>query len=159
MKAFFKNPEALLRLAAAVPRWLGTPFFPHGTTPGLGGGCSCQTLVAGVYRDAGFLPDDFFAPTGSLDRGFEPMVDVLSGHAATGKLARVWHVEEGGELDRQAGDLLLFKLGRRGHLAILTGGDKFIHVLKHANACERRLDDPNFAKLLVSVWRPLEVGA
>lgn len=158
MKAFFENPDALLRLTAAVRRWAGTPFFPHGTTPGLGGGCSCQTLVAGVYRDAGFLPEDFFAPTGNLDLGRERMEKALAGYVERGWLAEVWASGQRDWTEPLPGDLLLFAIGRRGHLGVVSRTGYFLHILRHTAAGERRVDDPTYFSRIIGVWRPASQG-
>ena len=157
MNPFFQKDEHLRALVRAVNRWAGTPFFPHGTTPGFGGGCSCQTLVAGVYRDAGFLPDDFLPPTGSLDTGRERMERELAGYVARGLLDPVWVSGQRDWSDPEPGDLLLFAIGRRGHLAVVSRTGYFLHILRHEAACERRVDDPTYFSRLIGVWRPMEM--
>lgn len=144
------TPATLNRLAIAAQVWLGTPFFPHGKTPGPDGGCSCQTLAAAVYIEAGVLPEGFEIPIGPIETGFEPMRDALNTW-----LAKYFAPVESRQAE--AGDLMLFKIGRQGHMGISLG-NRFIHCLRPAGVKMSRSDDATFLKRLVGVWRPMEGG-
>jgi hypothetical protein len=87
-----------------------------------------------VYIEAGILPEGFEIPIGAIDTGFEPMREALSG-----ALSQYFTPVETPE----AGDLLLFKIGRQGHLGICLGSN-FIHCLRPAGVKFSRIDDATF---------------
>jgi cell wall-associated NlpC family hydrolase len=139
------TPATLNRLATAAQVWLGTPFFPHGTTPGPDGGCSCQTLSAQLYIAAGVLPEGFDIPIGALETGFEKIQSALDT-----TLSKYFERAEGMP---QAGDLMLFQQDRAGHLGVCLG-DMFIHCRRRRGTRMSKITDATYMKLLKGVWRP-----
>lgn len=133
------------RLQAAAASWIGTPFFPHGRTKGEHGGCSCQTFVASCYVEAGFLPSEFVIPEGPLETGYEQILAFM----------HTLPVFQLAAPPAQAGDLMLFKIGRQGHLAICLGR-KLIHCLRDRGVHYSLVDDATYLKRLTHIWRPTQ---
>lgn len=149
MNVFFVTPERLALLRAAADKWIGTPFHPHGTLRGPQGGCSCETLVAGVYKDAGFAPPGLTLPKGSLKTGHAIMMANLREGEASRFMRPV-------DPPQQPGDLLLFRHGRRGHMGVIVDDARFIHCLLHHGVAFSRLDDAVWLQMERQLWRPIE---
>lgn len=141
-------------LQAAAAPWVGTPWAPNSAVCGPRGGVACHLLPRAVYIDAGWLDAGFPSPAGTPNAGrhhgagtIEPWVE------ARPEFRRAPEAGVGG---CEPGDLLGFRLGPRpvvGHLGLMLGEGRFLHVLQHKGAAVDRIEDPTWTRRLLRVWR------
>jgi len=157
MKWYFNSPERVNTLREASKFWIGTPFFPHGRKPGVTGGCSCETLVLGVYVDSLFLSYYFKIPTGSISWAHANKESIISNfldNEARDYFLPIHNIELSNLMD---GDLLGFEVGGCvHHLGILVEKPKFIHCLQRYGVQYNDITDATYLARLKKVWRPIE---
>jgi cell wall-associated NlpC family hydrolase len=156
MTPFFSTPERLAALSASAEKWPGTPFVHWGAVPGKDGGASCHCLAAAVLAGAGFsVPEPM------------PRARVTRARQHTGGLMLPWLRARGTLFAEiapiaissvQPGDLLIANLGdlSEHHCGVALPGEQLIHTLRQKGAHLTALGDPQTARTLVGIFRPLE---
>jgi hypothetical protein len=162
MNTWFNTPERVQRLQFKAAKWIGTPFFSNGNTPGRDGGVSCQKLVGAIYREVGFADRE--------------IPEVNMGHAQFSATSLIEpfmkQLVEEGLFDRldvtepvAAGDLIALRIRRISHhLGIVLPGptrpNMFIHAMCQLGTVLSSLEDPTYSGRLMAIWRPrLEQGS
>jgi cell wall-associated NlpC family hydrolase len=146
---WFNTPERIALLEFKAGKWIGTPFFSNGNTPGPQGGVSCQKLVAAIYSQCGFK--DVEVPDVKIASASLSQVEEFMAGREDFEL-----LEDGQPV--QPGDLIAMKLRPTGHLGIVLNGRMFIHAMYHIGTVVSSLDDPTYSTRLARVWRPKEVS-
>jgi hypothetical protein len=148
---FDENPDRIRRLQEISAAWVGTPFFANGTRCQVG--VSCQTLVASLFIELGFLPQGWSIPMGPVDWGRahkrSRITGFLDSHPA---------LVDASDGDPWIGDILGFKVGGCvHHLGVLVDQKppRFIHCLQHVGTQITRLDAAPFAERHERTWRPI----
>ncbi len=120
-------------VGAAARSWLGTPYRHQAATQGAG--CDCLGLLRGVWRTL---------------YGDEPLAmpnyraDWRDGRHAGEMRAAAERLLLPADGDLQAGQVLLFRLGRMAmprHCGILVGPDRFIHAQEGLGVVEANLGE------------------
>jgi cell wall-associated NlpC family hydrolase len=147
VKPFF-NASNLELLCDVAQSWVGAPFHPNGRTRD---GVSCQMFCCELYRETGFLPQEFVCQAGPMDWGnanTSSLIEKFIGSEVADKFEIV-------ESNALPGDLLGFTVGGcLQHLGVKLE-DEFIHVLKHRGVILSRFDDASYLKRLCRIWRPV----
>lgn len=135
------------RLEAVARTWVGTPFEAGACRRGAG--VCCHRLVHAIYLEAGWLPATVQVPDGAprwcqaQDRSL--MVEWVE---ASGWFVGVPIVE------RQAGDLLGFKIGLTvHHIGIQLRGGAIAHALSRHGACVTEFLGREWQERMVKSWR------
>jgi NlpC/P60 family putative phage cell wall peptidase len=120
-------------IVAAAREWIGTPYVHQASRRGAG--ADCLGLVRGVWRDL-FGREPELPPPYTADWAERQGEETLL-------LAARRHLEEIDPADRDAGNVLLFRLrgGPAKHCAILSGADRMIHAYDRHGVHECALPD------------------
>ena len=120
-------------IVGAARAWLGTPYRHRAST--LGAGCDCLGLVRGVWRSL-YGAEPAALPNYSADWR-------RAGRDG-GLLEAAEALMQRGEGEPQAGQLLLFRLGRAPaprHCGIMVSPDRFIHAQEGLGVVEANLGE------------------
>lgn len=121
------------RIIATARSWIGTPYQHQASCKGAG--CDCLGLIRGVWRELyGGEPEA--PPPYAMDWA-------ETGGAETMRDAARRHLQEIAVDQASPGDVLLFRLLRRGparHAGILSGRDMLIHAYSGFAVREEPLD-------------------
>jgi NlpC/P60 family putative phage cell wall peptidase len=126
----------------AARAWLGTPYRHRAAT--LGAGCDCLGLLRGVWRDViGDEPEAL--PNYARDWRR------VDGDALEAAFAR-WLVRA--ESEAQAGQAVLFRIGRDGHArhcGIMVSATRFIHAQERLGVVEANMGE-GWAKRIAGLY-------
>jgi cell wall-associated NlpC family hydrolase len=146
---WFNCPERVVRLEFHAAKWIGTPFFSNGNTPGPQGGVSCQKLVAAIYAELGF--QDAIVPDVRMAHAAFSSESLVDGFMAGRQDFAM--LDAGDEV--MPGDLIALRINRISHhLGIVLQGRTFIHAMYHIGTVLSSLNDPTYGSKLMGVWRP-----
>ena len=154
-RSWFNSPERVALLEFRAAKWIGTPFFSNGNTPGPRGGVSCQKLVAEVYRDVQFARREVTerVPSVAMSHGNFSSRDLVEEFMS--ELKTLFDRVVGPPFEVMAGDLIALRIGRVSHhLGIVLAKRIFIHALPHAGVVLSSLDDGTYSSRLMAAWRP-----
>lgn len=151
---FFNTNERVEALVAAAEQWIGTPFIKGAMVRGAG--ADCVHLVAGIYREVGFLKT-FAAGKYMLDEGQHlSRSKVLAWLEGRSDFERV----STNRVDLCAGDTLCFHLGRvEHHVGLMLTNGNFVHALPSRMTMLSNLRESFYGARITAVFRPLEVKA
>lgn len=152
--SFYNAPDRIIALRTAALGWLGTPFMGNAAVKGAG--VSCQTLVAHIYIESGFLPADFEIVKAPMDwsHAQTESVVVKAVNEHPDKFAPVPPFPLNA---LRPGDLLGFRIGGCvHHCGVVTAEHgQFIHCLRGPGTVFSELLDASYASRLDNVWRPI----
>lgn len=153
MKPFYSDTRSQTALKLAALEWLNTPFVPHANV--CGAGVDCVNLCAQIYIQTGFLKS-FTPPKYVMDGGkHNTDSQLLEWIEISGRFQLVQKSEP-----VQTGDLLCFKTGKSAHhTGLITNAPHFLHCLFNRKVTISTLSDRTFQRVLVAVYRPMEVVA
>jgi len=147
---WFNSSERIGRLQFKAAKWIGTPFFCNGNTPGPDGGVSCQKLVCEIYREVGFASREVpnvkmahaqFSSRSLVEQFMGGLQDLFNPVSVSNVPA--------------PGDLIALRIRRVSHhLGIVMPGGMFIHAMAHVGTILSSLDDPTYSGRLMAIWRP-----
>ncbi len=151
MTPFFNTPDRIIALRAAAASWLGTPFMGNAAVKGAG--VSCQTLVASIYIESGFLPPDFEIVKAPMDWSHAQTESLVV--KAVSSLPHFFKPIEGMSL--ATGDLVGFKIGGCVHHCgiVVDAGNRFIHCLRGHGTVYSEIRDATYLSRLENAWRPI----
>jgi cell wall-associated NlpC family hydrolase len=142
---YFRTPERLHALTDAVQEWIGTPYVGSGAIKR--NGASCHRLAGAVLTEAGFE----VRPPEKNQTGLRQFTATMEAWLdASPQFSRLPT-----RSDIQPGDVLLCEYGI-GHIALAVGDGGAMQVLRHQPAHIVQLADPNVAKRILVVYRPIE---
>lgn len=124
---------AVEEIVGAARAWLGTPYRHQAST--IGAGCDCLGLVRGVWRT---LYGEEPAPLPNYS------ADWREAGRGEGLLEAAKALMQRAEGEPQAGQLLLFRLGRTPaprHCGIMVSGERFIHAQEGLGVVEANMSE------------------
>lgn len=146
-RSWFNTPERIALLEFKAAKWLGTPWFPNGNTPGMG--VSCQELVSAIYREVGFCNVKLDQERMTAKGLKESKVEKFMGER-----------REFERIEPRAcapGDMLGFKMYEVvHHVGIVISENTFIHVLYRDRVRLCSILDGTWSAVLRAAWRPIE---
>lgn len=151
----FFTPERIALMHSEAATWINTPFCLHAMAKGAGVDCVrlCHALAASAGWPHPIQPPRYGArDTMHQDRS------VL--HEYLDARPCYQHVGDFPEVAAHAlpGDLVTFKIGRAAHhLAMMLGGDEFIHVMTDHKVHRSNLADTTYGPRAVRLYRLIEV--
>lgn len=135
------------RIVDEARSWIGTPFYPHGRTKGVG--VDCVQLAREVYTACGMVDPTEFESYKMADGetlAASKVLRWLYGHVAE-------FVPTDGPLP---GRLVTLKVGRvTHHVGIVTGGRTFVQAVMKYGVREFDLTDSTWGGRVTSYWRAL----
>lgn len=144
-----RSTEQLAALTAAAAAWEGTPWCPGGSLRGAG--VCCHHLVAGVLRDAGWLPSEVQIPEGPTGWARAQSESIMETFLDGSPLFSSIPLEEAGP-----GDILGCRLGRCvHHLALVLPAGRVIHAYQGHGAVIAPGLPQTWAARVVRAWRVL----